>query len=199
MHVFFAAAGGGIVRCFYGDRLVVEDLGIDLVDGDRTITSRVYDAARPVHIVDDKAQIDVPLSRTRFLSPGFWPRLVLRVGSSTAFTSRILRSAIDVYRTRKKTAINQSAASVGELRSGAVLSRSVLVSGSVLTITDSLRSRDKSLNSKNLRAHLSVDGKSLPVLTKEFSDKSTARITKRFAVGDSQTEASTEVEVTENP
>ena len=189
MHVYFVVGGGSITRCFFGNRLTVEDLGYDLENGRYTVTSRVFDPTRTVHLDEERAQTEVALARARFLSPGFLSRLILRVGSSTAVTSRLLRKAIDVYRTRKKTAINQAAASVGEQGSGITLNRSVSVSEGTVTIVDSLRCADRSLDSHRLRTHLLVDGATTRVLTEPFSGKSNVRITKRFKTTAAHTEA----------
>ena len=50
------------------------------------------------------------LGKAVFFNPGFLSRLLLRLGSVTPFSSRLLRRLIDTYRLRKGTAINQSAA-----------------------------------------------------------------------------------------
>jgi hypothetical protein len=199
LHVHVAAGGGGVTRVFLGSRLVAEDLGIDITNGDQILTTRIYNPKPEVRLSGETVQIEVPLVRARFLSPGFLSRLVLRIGSTTAWSSRLLRSAIDVYRTRKSTAVNQSAASVGDRSSGTILTRSVSVSDGQVILTDLIATSTMALDSTGLRTHLRMEGETVGLAGQTFSGSSSVRIVKRFTISGNGVQVLVHVESTETP
>lgn len=138
VHVFTPYAGGAVTRVYVGDELVLADLGID---GDRAgvpLTSLVYDADRAATVDAGTLATRFPLAGAGYFYPGFLQRLVLRLGSTTAWSARWVRAAIDWYRQRKRTAINQAATSVGRPGGHQVLERRVEIDAARVVIRDAL-------------------------------------------------------------
>jgi hypothetical protein len=135
-HVYFSPAGGGGVRVYAGRRLVCEDLGFRLQAGGRQFGTAGYDAERPVAQTEAGFSVSCDFSLAEFFFPSFLARLVLRLGCSTAWGSRLLRAGIDFVRLKRKTASNQSAAPVAGRKSGYDLVRTVEIAGSSIRLTD---------------------------------------------------------------
>ena len=196
LHLFVAPSGGGTVKCYVGDRPAVVDEGVDITVDGRTFTSRSYDAGRPLVETKEGLRITISLAEARFFYPSFLLRLILRLGSTNPLTSRWLRAAIDFYRTRMRTAINQSAAPLSTKGNRFRLTRTVEVLGDTLLITDEVIARNSDLSAESLQTSLVVDGRRHSVATGEFSGKSTVRVEKRFRPAASGTEVSIQVSST---
>jgi hypothetical protein len=136
LHVYVPYAGGPIARVFVGDDLLLSDSGMDARLDGGALTAMTYDAERKVELSSTGLSASFDLAPAAYFYPGFLQRLVLRVGSTTSWSSRRLREAIDWYRQRKRTAINQSATSVGRSGSGVTLQRRVEVGEGSVTIVD---------------------------------------------------------------
>jgi hypothetical protein len=135
-HVYVPFAGGAVTRVYVGDALAVADLGIDAVTPSGALTSLTYSADRAAELSGATLAIGFELGRARYFFPGFAQRLLLRAGSLTEASSRMTRAAVDRYRLRTRTAINQSAASVAAGDGGLRLIRSVAVEAGRVVVTD---------------------------------------------------------------
>ena len=141
LHVYFAAAGGGSVRVFQGRTLVMEDGGFDLEDSGGKWTTRGYDRSRHLRAEDDGVTAEIAFGRPAYMFPGFLSRLILRLGSMSAWGSRLLRSAIDFMRLNRGSAANQSAAPMASKSGGGpTLRRQVAVENGHVCISDEIRS-----------------------------------------------------------
>lgn len=138
LHVHVPYAGGAMTRIFHGDRLLLVDGGIDAELDGSCLTAMVYDAARKATVTPSGMAASFDLAPAGYFYPGFLQRLVLRLGSTTSWSSRRLREAIDWYRQRKRTAINQSATSVGKGSGLATLLRTIEIGTDRVTITDQI-------------------------------------------------------------
>lgn len=162
--LFLPVAGGAVLRAYGGARLAIEDLGYDVLDNGTPYTTRFYDLARPMSATTDETsgisvELEFGFARTRDFFPSSLSRALLRVGSSTAWSSRLTRAAIDVYRTKKNTALNQSATSVGAERGAYRLIRRVLAASDGIRIHDSLVFGSTSVGTmRSLRNHLWIEG-----------------------------------------
>jgi hypothetical protein len=136
LHVYVPYAGGAVTRVFNRDALLLVDRGVDGRTADGDLTATTYDAERRATLGDAGLSASFELAPAGYFYPGFLQRLVLRLGSTTSWSSRRLREAIDWYRQRKRTAINQSATSVGKAGSGVTLQRSVEIGEDVVSIID---------------------------------------------------------------
>lgn len=140
LHIHVPYAGGPVTRVFHGDRLVLADLGVDGEAGGGAVTSMTYDADRKATTTADGLTARFELAPAGYFYPGFLQRLVLRLGSTTSWSSRRLREAIDWYRQRKRTAINQSGTSVGKGGRQIQLERRIEIADGKVTISDRIES-----------------------------------------------------------
>lgn len=137
LDIYFTAAGGGSVRLFLDGEIAIEDLGIYARRGEQRLVAG-YDLGRSIERDGDSISTEANLGEAGFLYPGFLSRLVLRLGATTAWGSVWLRRAIDWYRLRSSTALNQSATSVMKGKSDLRHRRTLVVEDEVATITDHL-------------------------------------------------------------
>ncbi len=145
-HIFFAPCGGGVLRLYVGNRLEFEDMGATVNTRTGRWVNLGYDPGRRVEAMDDGYRVYVNMGRPAFFFPGFLSRLVLRIGSWNARTSKLLRSLIDFYRLRNRTAVNQSAAPMARGRTAYVFRRSVAVTNGAVEIIDEIESADEPLS-----------------------------------------------------
>ena len=180
-HVYFSVAGGGAVRVYMKEELICEDLGVDIVSGDSSWGSAGYQADRSIVRTDTGVGFESPMSKAAFVYPGFLPRLILRLGSITPVTSRLLRRAIDRYRLRNSTAINQSAAPVAGGGSRFLFAREVSVDGAVVEIVDRIVSKQGAIGFDELNFKLSFSGERYTPPADTWRE-SAVRIVKRISV-----------------
>src|SRR4029079_10996841 len=98
----------------------------------------------------------ISFGEARHLFPSFLQRLLLRAGSMTPSSSRFTRSLIDRYRIRRRTAANQSVASVAGSSQRFTLERQIEIDGEAVRITDVLRDRENALSPEMIFPELSV-------------------------------------------
>ena len=140
LHVYVPYAGGAVVRIYAGDTLVLADRGVECHLEGADLTSLTYDADRTATTAPGSIVTRFNLARAGYFYPGFLLRLILRLGSVTGWSSRRLREAIDWYRKRKRTAINQSATSVGRSGGDHVLERRVEIEDGRVIVSDFIAS-----------------------------------------------------------
>ena len=150
LHLYCSPAGGGIVRVYRGDALVYEDPTPWLENPDTCYCLAGYAPARLVSCCPDGFRIHARLGKARFMFPGFFSRVVLRLAATTAIGSRLLRAAIDALRRKRRTAANQSAAPITNENSPYVLERHVTVNGGIVQVTDWLVSEGALINPAGL-------------------------------------------------
>lgn len=143
--VFFPYAGGAVTRVYFGGRRLLEDRGLSGHHHDTSLTSLTYNAERASLIVSNSISARFELARAGYFYPGFLQRLVLRLGSTTAWSSRRLREAIDWYRQRKRTAINQSGTSVGKSGGDHTLERRISFDDDRVVVSDTIATRGLSI------------------------------------------------------
>jgi hypothetical protein len=157
-HLYFSPAGGGTVRIYRANRLVGEDLGVSLDIGGERFASSGYDSGRRVVARGHGFAVSSQLGAVRFFQPSFLQRLILRVGSSSALGSRILRALIDRRRIKQRTAANQSAAPVAGRRSAYTFERFVEVLGDRVRIVDRIESEAHPIDPARVMSLLTVAG-----------------------------------------
>jgi len=138
-HIFLSAAGGGCLRVYHNETLVVIDSGVDLSTADgETWVSQGYDSSRPILVDADKQGVGMaaPMGKAAFFYPSFLARLILRLGCSIPQVSYLLRALIDAYRLRRRTAINQSAAPLAVADAPFSFTRAVRVDAETIVIRD---------------------------------------------------------------
>ena len=177
LDAYFTVSGGGSVRLFLNGISVIEDLGIYVHHGKDTLVAG-YDLTRAIERDGSRFTIQAGLGRAGFMYPGFLSRLILRLGSTTAWGSTLLRRAIDWYRLRAGTALNQSASAVvkggGNLRYG----RSLELDDHAVTITDRLEWHGSG-EPQNLDVELRCVSR-LPATITRSNDGRTITIVRRF-------------------
>ncbi len=136
--VFVPYAGGAVTRVFFGSTLLLEDRGLSGHIHGTCLSSLTYNADRAAVITAGSISARFELARTGYFYPGFLQRLVLRLGSTTAWSSRRLREVIDWYRQRKRTAINQSGTSVGKSGGDYILKRQIDVEDERVIVSDTI-------------------------------------------------------------
>lgn len=134
--VLVAACAGGLVRLF-GPGARFADFGYALEGGRARQSTSFYDRRIPAGLAGDVLVVQGHFSPVRPFLPPYWARVALRCACSTALGSRLTRSAIDVIRLRKGTAINQSSGNISS-RTGNALERRVQARGRTVTISDLL-------------------------------------------------------------
>lgn len=139
-HVYFAAAGGGQTLVYDArGRLLAEDRGLALHEGEGVWTTQGYGPERVVERHDDGVSCTIAMCKPSFFFPSFLERLVLRIACTTAFGAKWIRAAIDFYRVRNRTAINQSAAPLDKGQSGRALLRRLRIEEGCVVIDDTLQ------------------------------------------------------------
>lgn len=133
-HVYVSGAGGGQVRVFDGDALIGDDSGVTVRD--THVTGAGYDPQRSIERRSDGVSLVCNLGAPQFMQPGFVPRLLLRVGSTTRVGSRMTRAAVDYIRVKRRTAANQSAAPVSSGPAAYRLTRAVSVEDGRVRVDD---------------------------------------------------------------
>ena len=121
-----------------GSTLLLEDRGLSGHNHGTRLSSLTYNADRAAVVTAGSISARFELARTGYFYPGFLQRLVLRLGSTTAWSSRRLREAIDWYRQRKRTAINQSGTSVGKSGGDYILKRQIDVEDERVIVSDTI-------------------------------------------------------------
>ena len=192
LHVYFSIAGGGAVRVYTGGALVYEDLGVDVVAAGGSWGSSGYAADRKAVRSEGGIGFAAPMGRAAFFYPGFLSRLVLRLGSTTPLTSRLLRQAIDRYRLRKGTAINQSAAPIAGGGGDYRFERHVTAGAGEVVVSDRIVSARGALVPEALRFNILVS-QAVPDLPQEAWRADTVRIVKRLGVAGGDIRFSAEV------
>jgi hypothetical protein len=163
LHVYFAPAGGGVVRIYDGRALLLEDDGLHMDDGTAKWASLGYDPDRPVEPVVGGFGMASALGPASFFYPSFLSRLVLRVGCIVPQLSYLLRAAIDFYRLRARTAVNQSAAPMAKGKSPYGYRRDVVVMDGTVRIRDRLECRGGSFDTARVVATARRRGEPLAV------------------------------------
>ncbi|MFA6018677.1 MAG: hypothetical protein WC722_00335 [Rhodospirillales bacterium] len=138
LHVFFSPAGGGAVRVYHGRRRLLDDPGLAVSGPGGGFSGGGYDPERVVAWQESGGLLTSSLGPAGFFYPSFLSRLVLRLGCMTPWSSRLLRSLIDAYRLRKRTAINQSAAPLAG-GGGYVFTRKIAIDGGRVTVGDEVQ------------------------------------------------------------
>lgn|SRR6185437_11858827 len=108
LHLYAPFAGGAVARIYRGERLILEDLGLHIRDGDKTFAVRDYNSDRPLRMTGSGVSTSISFGEAQYLFPSFLQRLLLRAGSMIPASSKLTRSLIDRYRIRRGTAANQS-------------------------------------------------------------------------------------------
>lgn len=158
IHIYFSPAGGGVIRAFVGEKLVIEDLVPFLKTAQGSYCIAGYDPRRPTIRSDNGFQIKCRYGKVRFFFPGFLSRLILRVGCTTAVGARLLRAAIDYVRIVRRSASNQSAAPIANTDSPYCLERNLEIQGSTFTIADSISSEGPPIALLDVSVNATIQG-----------------------------------------
>lgn len=192
LHVYVSIAGGGPIRVYAGRDLVCEDIGVDVVEKGVLRGSAGYLLARPIEQISGGVSFKTGMGKSDFFYPGFFSRLILRVGSTTPLLSRLLRQAIDWYRVRKGTAINQSAAPLARDGDSLRLERRVTIDGMLIVILDRLQRSDGAIDTRSIRLKLRV-ANTRPRTLEDSFQAGTIAITKHLDFGRASPELSMSV------
>jgi hypothetical protein len=68
LHIYAPFAGGAVSRVYRGERLILEDLGLHIHDGDKTFAVRGYDAGRPLWLTGNGVSTSISLARRSICS-----------------------------------------------------------------------------------------------------------------------------------
>lgn len=102
------------------------------------------------------AVVEVPFVRCAFVQPPYWARVGLHVATTLPYGHRWTRWAIDQWRKRKGTALNQSTAGISGGKSPFQLRREISFESESVSIVDTVRSRRDPIDAAAL--HLVHDG-----------------------------------------
>jgi hypothetical protein len=193
LHVYVPAAGGAVTRIYRGDRLILEDLGADIREGDVAFTARTYQSGRPIAAIENGISLSVAFGRARYLFPSFLQRVVLRVGSVTPWSSRLIRAAIDRYRVKHRTAGNQSAASVQSGARRFTLLRKVEIDADAVRITDAIRDERNAMSSDSIFHEIRPRGIREKLPSCDFTKTTSLKITKSIDIKAAQSELHVEL------
>jgi hypothetical protein len=193
LHLYAPFAGGAVARIYRGERLILEDLGLHIRDGDKTFAMRDYDSDRPLRVTGSGVSTSISFGEAQYLFPSFLQRLLLRAGSMTPSSSRFTRSLIDRYRIRRRTAANQSVASVAGASQRFTLERQIEIDGETVRITDVLRDRENALSPEMIFPELSVCGVAASLLRTTFAKASMLRVTKTIHIGEPEPQLEVEL------
>ena len=127
--------GGAMLQVAKDDRPLHRENDMMLND----LTTRGQDPGRSVTLSGEALEIRYGFRTAKFLYPGILPRLVLRFGSLTPASSRLLRALIDRWRVKSGTAVNQSATAVGHVADSAWIIRRAVPGDDAIEIVDDVR------------------------------------------------------------
>jgi hypothetical protein len=188
LHVYVPAAGGAVTRIYRGDRLILEDLGVDIREGDVAFTARTYKSGRPIAAIENGISLSVAFGQAQYLFPSFLQRLVLRVGSIMPWSSRFIRAVIDRYRVKHRTAGNQSAASVQSGARRFTLLREVEIDADAIQITDVIRDYRNAMSADTIFYEIRPSGVRNQMPSRDFTKTASLKITKSIATKAAQPE-----------
>ena len=132
MSVHLPYVGGAMLQVAKDDRQVHRENDMMLND----LTTRGQDPGRHAVLESETLEVRYGFRTAKFLYPGILPRLVLRFGSLTPASSRLLRALIDRWRVKSGTAVNQSATAVGHVADSAWIIRRVVPGDEAIEIVD---------------------------------------------------------------
>jgi hypothetical protein len=193
LHLYAPFAGGAVARIYRGERLILEDLGLHIRDGDKTFAVRDYNSDRPLRMTGSGVSTSISFGEAQYLFPSFLQRLLLRAGSMIPASSKLTRSLIDRYRIRRRTAANQSVASVAGADQRFTLDRQIDIDGETARITDVLRDRENALSSDMIFPELSVCGAPASLPRTTFAKASMLRVTKTIHTGEPEPQLEVEL------
>lgn len=135
-----APCHGGLVRVAFRDgdgfTAPVVDRGYALDAGRATYRNARYSLEGKAAFDGETLTCDAPLTKTGFVMPPYWARVGLRAATALPMGHRWTRWAIDKWRARKGTALNQSAAGVAAGKSPWKLTRTVRLHDDHIEIED---------------------------------------------------------------
>ena len=139
-----APCHGGLVRvAFRGDNDYDTDANTDrgyvIDDGGHRYRTARYGLDLGATWDGEVLRVTAPFVKTGFVMPPYWARVGLRVATSLPGGPRWTRWAIDRWRARKGTALNQSSAGVSKGTSPWVLEREVRFHDDHVQITDVIK------------------------------------------------------------
>ncbi|MAB89688.1 MAG: hypothetical protein CMJ90_09550 [Planctomycetes bacterium] len=137
-----APCHGGLVRVAFRDGAgfmdPVVDRGYALRAGRATYRNARYALDVEASWDGDTLSCDAPIVKTGFVMPPYWARVGLRAATSLPAGHRWARWAIDKWRAKKGTALNQSAAGIAAGKSPWKLTRRVRFHDDHIQIEDTL-------------------------------------------------------------
>jgi hypothetical protein len=67
LHLYAPFAGGAVTRIYRGERLILEDLGLHIRDGDKAFAVRDYDSDRPLRVTGNGISTSISFGETQCL------------------------------------------------------------------------------------------------------------------------------------
>lgn len=181
-HLYFAPAGGGSIYLFEGKCLVAVDHGLSLQAFGKNWGAAGYDRSRRLRRNGEEIEVDFVLGVAKFFFPTFPQRLLLRLGSTTATGSRLMRKLIDQIRTKKKSAINQSSAPIAKKGGTVKITRRIVPCPDSVTIVDHLTSKIE-FPPGSVRSNLIVKGARREISELRSRNAASLTVTKTFYRG----------------
>lgn len=138
---FSCVSGGGLKLCSnlsQGSFSTLEDQGYLVRVGGQYFSTQGYDPARTCVISEERIEQTLKLGKCRFVFPGFFSRLALRILTELPGGPVVLRKIIDLYRRINRTALNQSAAPVANRNSPIEIHREIHFFQDSLRIVDQI-------------------------------------------------------------
>lgn len=140
----FAGCAGGLVRFFSANSNdIFSDHGYVLIGPKGKCTNTTYNRNVFIEAQNNSLCIRTPIVSVKKFMPSFMARLVLRVVSSTALGSRMIRKIIDIVRERKGTAVNQSSANLSSSDQSIMLRRKIELFDGRVVVSDLIQSVDQ--------------------------------------------------------
>jgi hypothetical protein len=159
LHVFFNLVSDGSVRCYVEHDLALDDRGPMIGVQAKFHGALGYNTERAIQSVEGGYEVSIPLAETHYFFPSFVLRLLLRLGSVTALSSRYVRAAIDVFRKSKKIALNQSSSGFSGDQTSLTLHRRIVTRRHRVELTDIVTAANGQLPAADVDWRLFVKGR----------------------------------------
>lgn len=151
VHAYLAVSGGGRLAVYRGQTRIVDYDGPQLSVGGKTFVAKGYDRSRAVHLEDDAVTSNFVLAPAQAFAPGFVLRLGLRIACTTSWGSYWARRAIDSFRIRRGSAINQSFAPIATQGTGPTMRRRIAIHYDRIEVHDTIAVPSGAVNPASVR------------------------------------------------
>ncbi len=175
LNIFLSAAGGGVIKVFFKNKLILEDFGYYFTIKDKFIAHNGYDRSRELKKVKNTVIFSTFFDQVKYYKFSFFSKIILRLLCIFPSISMFTRFLVDKMRIKKQTALNQSNAPIANKSKENFIQRKVVLKNDNFIIQDFLKI-SKAINFSDLKYFFSSSFR----VNNLIGFKKTARIEKEI-------------------